>query len=275
MNRFGGAVALALLSIALFASCRISAETLIPRYDHVVIAVDENHTFLKTASAPYIASLVSGGTVLTGYRAVGHPSEPNYLALFSGSTHGVTDDGLYNLTGANLYTLLAASGAGFAAYSEGLPSVGFRGARSGDYVRKHAPWASFINVPDSVQLPFSAFPSDFASLPALAFVVPDLANDMHNGTVARGDAWLRSHLADYIEWAHAHNSLFILTFDEGSGTDNQVLTLFDGAGIPAGHVVATPADHYSLLRTLEAIEGVGTIGLDSVRSPLVEVWQHN
>ncbi len=125
---------------------------------------------------------------------IAHPSQPNDIALFSGSLNGVTDDNQHDLTAPNLATRLAGKGLTFASYSEGLPSPGFRGWASGRYVRRHNAAPSFTNVPDSDILPFSRFPSDDAKLPMVAMVIPNLDNDMHDGTVAAGDAWLRENL---------------------------------------------------------------------------------
>lgn len=268
----------ALVACILCVSCANAPDPggsgVIPAYDHVVVAIEENHSYGEVAGEPYISSLIGNGTVLTNYHGIGHPSEPNYVALFSGSTHGITDDGRYDLTGPNLYTRISGAGKTFGSYSEGLPSVGYRGAKSGDYVRKHAPWASFADVPDAAIQPFSAFPSDYSTLPSLSFVVPNLQDDMHDGSVSAGDAWLKNNLSGYIDWAKTHNSLFVLTFDEGSGGGNpSILTVLVGAKIAARKTVSDNADHYTLLRTLDAIFNLSPIGTDATRKPLDSVWQ--
>ena len=59
------------------------------------------------------------------------------------------------------------------------------------------PWANFTNVPAANSLPFSAFNnrSDYASLPTVSFVIPNLDNDMHDGTIAQADTWLYNNLS--------------------------------------------------------------------------------
>jgi hypothetical protein len=79
------------------------------------------------------------------------------------------------------------------------------------YGRKHVPWISFANIPNgttvetSSNLRFADFPSDYTRLPTVAFVVPDLDHDMHNGavkdSVPAADAWLRQNLDRYYQWA--------------------------------------------------------------------------
>lgn len=53
-----------------------------------------------------------------------HPSQPNYMDLFSGSSQGVKGDGMPNTKFAtdNLASELSKHNYTFAGYSEGLPS---------------------------------------------------------------------------------------------------------------------------------------------------------
>src|SRR5205823_1618032 len=121
----------------------------IPRPDHVVVVIDENHAYsqiIGSSSAPYINSLVSQGALLTNSFAITHPSQPNYIAIFSGSQQGINDNNTpTNLpfTAPNLGAQLIASGRTFAGYSEGLPSVGYTGDASGQYVRRHNGWVNW------------------------------------------------------------------------------------------------------------------------------------
>jgi len=63
--------------------------------------------------------------------------------------------------------------------------------------RAREPWTDFADVPATLNQPFSAFPHNYAQLPALSFVIPNLQDSMHSGTVARGDHWLGTHIAAY------------------------------------------------------------------------------
>jgi hypothetical protein len=205
-----------------------------------------------------------------------HPSQPNYIALFSGSLNRVTDNNQHDLTAPNLATLLAGKGLTFSSYSEGLPSPGFRGWTSGRYVRRHNPAPSFTNVPDFDNLPFSSFPSDYTKLPTVAFVVPNLDDDMHDGTIAAGDSWLRAHLDGYVQWARTHNSLFVVTFDECAPSSpvatTPIATLFVGSGVPAGSF-DIPANLYSLLQLVVRMYGLGALGEDARAPSLTGIWE--
>jgi hypothetical protein len=134
----------------------------------------------------------------------------------------------------------------------------------------------------SVNLPFSSFPSDYGLLPTVSFVVPNLDNDMHDGSVAQGDAWLHTNLWGYAQWAATHNSLLIVTFDEcdttAPVTTTTIFAAFYGAWVK--HTVSSvPVNHYSLLRLLttsttcptsERIaepNGFMASGIDGARAP--------
>src|SRR5207249_8940059 len=149
--------------------------------------------------------------------------------------------------GANLASELLAAGFSFAGYSESLPAAGSTVCTSGSYYRKHNPWVNFSNLPASVNLPFSSFPSDFSRLPDLCFVVPNQDNDMHDGTIAQADTWLQSNFDSYVQWAKTHNSLFLLTFDEDDGSQhNQIATMFVGAMVRPGQY-SERIGHYNVL----------------------------
>jgi hypothetical protein len=241
-----------------------SVASRLPRPDHVVVVVLENHSYneiLEGSQAPFIASLAATGASFTQSFAVTHPSQPNYLALFSGSTQGVTDDSCpHTFTTPNLASELRTAEYSFAGYSEGLPELGFTGCSSGSYARKHNPWVNFASVPASVNRPFTAFPSDYASLPTVSLVIPDLDHDMHDGTVAQADQWLRDHLGGYAAWAPAHRSLLIVTVDEDDySADNRIATVVAGAFVRPGRY-SQRIDHYRLLRTLTDAYHLAALG---------------
>ena len=116
----------------------------LPRPDHVVIVIEENRAFgqiIGSTNAPYINSLAAQGAVLTDFYALTHPSQPNYIDLFSGGNQGVVDDSCPHTFGAtNLASELLAAGLTFAGYGEGLPYAGDPACTTNRYVRRHCPW---------------------------------------------------------------------------------------------------------------------------------------
>ena len=207
-----------------------------------------------------------------------HPSEPNYLALFSGSTQGIDDDScLHTFTNPNLGSELLAAGLSFGIYCEAMPSIGFTGCVHGRYYRKHNPavnWQS-VNISSATNMPFSSFPSDYSRLPTVSLVIPDIVNDMHDGSIATGDAWLKSNMDGYIKWARINNSMLILTWDEGSFLfglfrDNHIPTILIGDKVRTG-VYSQRVDHYDVLGTILDFYGLPRIGKSVDAKPLSNI----
>src|SRR5437879_5503658 len=155
-------------------SNQVTAATRVPRPDHVVMVIEENHSYpqiIGNPAAPYINSLAQQGALFTASLGVDHPSQPNYLALFSGSTQGVTDNACPDrFTAPNLASELIAAGLTFGGYSEDMPSVGYTGCSSLAYRRKHNPWVDWqgVEVPATVNMPYTSFPANFSTLPTVA-----------------------------------------------------------------------------------------------------------
>lgn len=246
----------------------------VPRFAHVVIVVEENKALHQVTDAPFLHRLARDGATFSDLRAKTHPSQPNYIDLWSGSTHGVTSDACPVDLGAtpSLGSQLLASGHSVTAYAEGLPTAGSQVCAAGDYARKHDPLADFTTTRDAAHdKPFTDFPSSYSRLPAVSFVVPDLQHDMHDGSVAEGDRWLEQHLADYARWAPSHDSLLVVTFDEDDRTaGNRVYTTLSGAHVRPG-TYSEPVTHVRLLHTIESSFGLPHLGAPA--APLTDVWR--
>ncbi len=250
----------------------------LPRAAHVVVVIMENHNLdqvVGNPDAPYLNALISEGALFTQASAIAHPSQPNYLALFSGDTQGVTDDGCPNSFAApNLARQLLDAHLGFALYAEDLPAAGDPVCDSDDYARKHNPVADFSNLPGRLSQPFTAFGPDYAALPQVSFVIPNLCHDMHNCTTAAGDAWLRSALDGYRRWAATHQSLLVVTWDEAEDDSaaNRIPLIVTGQMVRPGRY-AEQVDHYTMLRTLKDMFGLGHIGHAIQRAPILDTWR--
>lgn len=251
----------------------------LPRPDHVVIVIEENKSYSQIvwgSEAPYILSLAKQGALFTQSYAIVHSSQPNYLALFSGSTQGITDNSCpHALSGDNLGAKLFNAGLTFAIYSESMPKAGYEGCVYGTYVRKHNPAVNWqgVNIPSSANLPFDDFPKDYTKLPTVSIVVPNQAHDMHDGSIREGDRWLQNNLASYVEWAKTHNSLLIVTWDEDDGSgNNQIPTIIVGPIVKVG-TYSERINHYNVLRTLEDMFGLPSSGSSTDVSPIKNVWR--
>ncbi len=254
----------------------VAAAQGLPAYAHVVVVIEENHaasSIVGNSDAPFFNGPAPGGALMTQSFAIGHPSQPNYLALFAGDTFGVTSNTCPLSLGnaPNLASELIATGRSFGGYAEGLPASDPRACTAGKYARKHVPWLNFANVPASATLPLSSFTGDGA-LPTVSFVVPDLGNDMHDGSVADADSWLASHLGGYANWAKANNSLLIVTWDEDDEHEgNRIPTVFYGAGIKPG-TYSQPITHYNVLSTIQEIYGLPKTGQAAAAAPVAGIW---
>ncbi len=261
----------------------------IPTPAHVVVLVLENHGYgqiRNAVAAPYLNSLVDDpySALFTQSFGLSHPSQPNYLQLFSGSNQGILDNalpGILPFTTANLGASLLNNAHTFIGYSEDLPAASYNGEYFANYVRKHNPWvnwqgASLNGIPASSNQPFTAFPSNYNLLPDVSFVVPNLMNDMHDGTdpsrIATGDTWVQQNLNGYIQWAKINNSLLIITFDEDDGASNQqVFTLLIGDMVQHG-TYANVINHYNILRMLEDMYALPHAGNASTASTIDYCW---
>ncbi|WP_369830447.1 alkaline phosphatase family protein [Mycobacterium sp. E2327] len=278
MKGLAGAAALVGLAIVPSAPRVELAAAALPQPAHVVIVVEENRaatTIIGNKSAPFINALAAGGANMVQSFAEAHPSEPNYLALFAGSTLGVTKDSCPVDGGAtpNLASELLAAGYSFVGYAEGLPAQGSPVCSAGKYARKHVPWANFSNVPAANSLPFSAFPmGNYAALPTVSFVIPNNDDNMHDGSIAQADAWLSRELSGYANWAVANNSLLIVTWDEDDGGPrNQIPTVIYGAHVQPGNY-NEQINHYSVLSTLEQMYGMPKTGYAAGAAPIATIW---
>jgi acid phosphatase len=251
-----------------------AARSGLPSYDHVVVVVFENHSYAQIKQgAPYFMRLANHGAEMTRSHAVTHPSEPNYLALYGGSTFGLGSDACpLTYHGGHLARQLKRAGYSFRAYSEGLPSAGYTGCTSGRYARKHAPWVNFSSFRQNWHKPYSSFPSDYSHLPDLSFVIPDLCSDMHDCSIAHGNRWLKSHFKDYVAWARQHNSLMLVTFDEDDdGPSNHIFTALAGAHIKRGNY-SQRINHYNVLRTIEALFGLPALRNAAGKPRIRGIW---
>jgi len=261
-------VTLAGLLVSLLAGGPASAG--VPTPAHTVIVVLENHSYNQVIKAPYIASLAKAGANMTNSHGVQRPSQPNYLALWSGSTQGITDDSCpHNFAGASLGQQLLNTGKTTAIYSENLPAAGSTTcSASGGYARKHNPLVDFAATSGAAtNKPYSAWPTNFDQLPTVSMVVPNLTDDMDSGTVTQGDNWLKAHLDPYVQWAKTHNSLFVLTFDEDAA--GRIPTIFVGPMVKPGNYGET-INHYNVLHTIESAYGLAQIG--ATAAPVTDIW---
>jgi len=230
----------------------------------VVLIVLENHEYDEVAGnpeAPYLNRLARRETLATRYHAVSHPSLPNYLALLGGSTFGIAD----NCTdcaarGSNLAQQLSRAGISWRAYMEGMPRPCFDGVQAGGYVKRHDPFMYFPSIAASRRrcanvVPTRRLRADLkrSSLPAFAWIGPDLCYSAHNCNLATADRHL-SMLVPRIMRKLGPDGTLIVTFDEGhsnAGGGGHVFTVTAHPGHQPHRRLTRAYNHYSLLAAIE------------------------
>jgi acid phosphatase len=264
-----------------------AARPAVPHFRHVLVVVFENEErsdIVGSSDAPTFAALAQRYAALTHYDAVAHPSLPNYLALVSGSTHGITDDCTDCVVhGRSLADTLAAAHRTWRTYAEDLPRAGFTGAFAGEYAKKHDPFVYFSDVlarPSWLArvVPFTQLARDVRAraLPSFALVVPNLCNDMHDCSVATGDAWLKADVVPLLSSPALADSVVFVVFDEGNsdlGGGGNVEALALGPLVRPGATFAHPTSHYGLLRTIEQAWGLPLLGNSARAAPITGIWR--
>jgi hypothetical protein len=256
----------------------------VPALDHVIVVVFENKettSVLGNGAAPTFNAYARRYARLTRYYGVTHPSLPNYLALVSGSTHGITNDcTTCTVAAQSLADTLEAAGKTWKTYAEGLPSPGFLGGSYRRYAKKHNPFAYFQDIAASpsrranmVPLPRLATDLRAGSLPDFSLVVPDLCHSMHDCSVAVGDAWLKRTVAPMLKLP---STAVLVLFDEGStglrgGGHTPALAV--GTAVRPGSAFTRVTNHYGALRTIEQALGLPALGRSSGARPITGIWR--
>jgi len=247
---------------------------------YVQLVIFENNSYdeiLGSSQAPYLTSLSKTWANMTQSFAITHPSEPNYLALFSGSTQGVTsDDCPLTFTDQSIGSELLKAKISFTGYAESMPNNGFTGCYAVPdklpsgylYFRKHVPWPNFTKVPASVSIvypgPLSKPPSQFT------WITPNMCDDMHDCPISSGDKWAKKNLPKLIAWDKANDGVLILTFDEDGGSSgNHIPTILAGNVNPGQY--SQMINHYSVCRTIEDIFGIKPIANSKSAKPIAGV----
>ena len=242
---------------------------------HVFVIVMENKSFAEAMAQPFTARLAAENALATNYHAVAHPSLPNYLALTSGSTYGIRDDGYHALPDSGIGRQLTDAGVAWRAYMEGMTGGCLAG--TGSYAVKHDPFAYYGGgcpadvVPMEPQLE-ADLAADPAHAPRFSWITPDLCHDGHDCTALVADAFLAA-LVGRITASPAFQAggLLFVTWDEDDGgAGNQVPLIAAGAGVHPGQSHRA-YDHYSLLATLEDLLGVSRLGEAASATPLDEL----
>jgi YVTN family beta-propeller protein len=270
----------------------------VPRYQHVFLFYFENEDFRQiignTRQAPYLNSLLPHASLLGQFYAEEHPSDGNYLALAGGSTFGVPLDDpaeenpLYTIDARNVGDLVDAAHETWKGYLQSAAGP-CDNTVHGYYWDDDLPMMYFADVRGqpsycaSHMVPLPELATDLkqaSTTPNFAWVSPDDCFDIESCGIKAGDDFLKAELGLIMRsptWTR-QRSLAIITFDEDN-TDYQhpaqrVATIVLGSrGVRPGYTSPVRYTHYSLLRTIEAALGLGTLTRnDLYAQPLNDIF---
>jgi phosphatidylinositol-3-phosphatase len=261
----------------------------VPVFSHVFVVVEENHSYssvIGSSAMPYLNSLASRYGLATQYYGDAHPSIGNYFMMTTGQLINTNDAFIGTTSADSVVRQLMTAGKTWKCYAESLPSVGYTGGDVLPYVKHHNPFAYMTDVINSSTqvnnlVPFSQFAPDVNNnaLPQFSFIVPNLQDDAHDGTLNQADTWLKQNIAPLIASPVFQNSLLIIVFDEGDATD----TAHGGGHIAAvvvspkakpGYTSTTLYQHESLLRLVLEASGVSSFPGNAASAPnMLEFFQ--
>jgi phosphatidylinositol-3-phosphatase len=265
-----------------------SSSSGVPDFAHVWIIVLENQDYgrvVDAADMPYFNELIAKYGLAERSSGVARPSQPNYFALFSGSTHGVHDNGVHDIDAPTVVDQIEASGRTWKEYAENRPPDCFTGATasdgrdgSGGYRRKHAPAISFDSIRNDPErcanlVDFTSFkPGDVD----FSLIIPNQCHAAHDCDASEADKWLSGFVPSILDsQAFAAGGLLIVTFDEDAGNDpsgGHVATIVASPEMPAGFKSQQPHDHYGVLRTIEDAWGLGCLAESCSAAPMREFF---
>ena len=255
----------------------------------VFVVILENTDATIAETLPFVSRLAARGAFLRNDHCIAHPSQPNYIAIVAGSTLGVTGSDPVTIDSSHLGDLVERKGLSWKIYAENFPGNCYLGATfgavaEGQYVRRHVPFLSFVNVQHDFTrcvthvVSARSFDDDLAAgaLPSLAFYIPDNLHNGHDSNAFAADTWLESRFGPLLDDPRfMSKTLFIVMYDESaSANDLRIIAVFLGSMVRTGAVSFEQYDHYDLLRTIENVLGLGTLGrFDAAAHPVTGVWR--
>jgi len=237
----------------------------------LLVVVVENHSLDQMrAQMPYTYGLARRFGYAAHYSGVTYPSLPNYIAITSGSTHGIADDdspSAHPLRGPSVFGQALAHGRTAAVYADGMPSDCALDNGGSDYAVKHNPWAYYVGEREPCgryDVPTGRLRSDATRgrLPDVGMVVPNMCHDAHDCPLPVADAWIRRTLTGVLagpDWRSGHLAVVVTADTDDRKAGNRVLTVVVHPS-QHHHVVTRPLNHYALSRLLSQVAHARPLG---------------
>ena len=294
-----------LLATALFSQDKLGHS--LPKhgkhFDRVLIVMLENQNYRVAIQDPLLAELAAKGANFTNFKAILHPSYPNYLALIAGSTFGTHSDTQVNFPDDKQHRTIA-DFLDWKSYAEDYPTEPrpFLGIKFGNYARKHVPFLSFERIQKhgyenvisvNTKDPHNAFVNDIENfrkdperypLPRFMFYTPNLDDDGHDPSLRpqvglrKSSKWLGDFLQTWFPWQDQKlkGTLLVITYDESQGYEpsNHIYTVFLGDMVKSGEV-SKAYNHFDILRTIEDNFGLSPLQQDGdgKGEVITDIWK--
>jgi phospholipase C len=260
-------------------------------FSRVFMVLFENTNYSDAMAQPHFKAFAKGGALLTNYLAIGHPSEPNYIAMTAGSTFGITDDNVRTLSDSNIADLLEPNGKTWKAYAEDInqsiscnPQKRANDPNYGHFLDRHVPFLTFKDINDNNKnrcidhvVDATELQADIKNnrLPDYSFYTPNALNDGHDTGVAYADTWFGNTIMPLLKQSNfMTGTLVIVLFDESANDPNHVYFAMQGSMVVPGSQTGVKYTHYNLLRTIENGLKVGNLGRnDKNAAPILGVWK--
>jgi hypothetical protein len=265
-------------------------------FDRIITVIFENADYSEVIRQPLFKYLADQSAHFSNFVAVTHPSQGNYIALTSGSLHGLwcgidatadsrcwlgPYDETVDLDVKNIVDLLEARGVTWRVYAEKFPGNCFKGETHGKYTRNHNPFISYVNIqrdPSRCSRIVNAdlFDQDAANgtLPEYIFYIPDGNQDGHDTGVEFADRWYEKFVKYIQDPKFMENTVLVSTFDEDHrGQINQIYTTIFGPAVKSG-VYPENLNTYSLLALVEQNWDLGDLGKEDANAPRIpNIWK--
>jgi hypothetical protein len=292
----GLAVAVVLLGSGAAGAGPVAAPDQAPATENVVVAaarkpaitkvltfVVENHSLRQMKSSmPYVFGLAKRYAYADRYTAITHPSLPNYLAMASGGTQGVTDDGapeVHPLSGLTVFDQALSLGKTATIYADSM-RTNCQLTTQGRYAVKHNPWAYFVDGRDAcrkhdVPVARLATDADAGTLPNAGMVVPNLVHDAHDAELGVADNWIKNrirHVKSGVDWKSGHLAIVITADEDNHRGVNTVLTVV-ASRYQVHKVVHARLTHYSLTRLYGSVLGAPFLGNAAAAASMTKAFE--
>jgi hypothetical protein len=247
--------------------------------DRFFVIMFENHGYNQVLANSYWQRAIAQGMLITNYRAISHPSQPNYIATIAGDLLACPADNKFDTNARQLTDTLDEKRITWRTYQEDYPPLAGGNCNPimsiGPYYRKHNPFMSFTQISgnstkcqDIVNEKQLSLDLAAGRLKQFVYYTPNINNDSHDQSLDFSGQYFLAWLDKYTkEGLFKNNTYMLMTFDEDEGLEgNRVATALYGAGITPG----TKDDgkiaytHYSIPKTAQDIWGVASLGRGDV-----------